>query len=144
MANAFDELTKDSNENTLFVIHAGTNNIKNTRSEALLDKYRKMIKKYKTKSSNIIISGILPRINGANSFYDRAFSINSRLGNLCKEEGVEFLNLWNHFYDQKILFWKDGLHLNSVGSARLGRLFNDAVNAYQTKNMSRAEVSAMT
>ena len=103
-----------------------------------------MINKYKTKSSNIIFYGILPRINAPNSFYNRAFSMNSRLGNLCKEEGVEFLNLWNHFYDQTILFWKDGLHLNSVGSARLGRLFNDAVNAYQTKNMSHAEVTEMT
>ena len=47
---------------------------------------------------------------------------------------VEFLNLWNHFYDQRILFNHDGLHLNPVGSARLGRLLSDAVEAHRTKN----------
>ena len=42
--------------------------------------------------------------------------------------------MWNHFYDQQILFNHDGLHLNPVGSARLGRLLSDAVEAHRTKN----------
>ena len=70
--------------------------------------------KYKVKSRNNIISGILPRINAENSFYEH------RLVNLCMEEGVVFVNLWDNSYNQSILFKGDGLQLNSVGSALLG------------------------
>ena len=42
-------------------------------------------------------------------------------------------SLWNHFYDQRILFNHDGLHLNPVGSARLGRILSDAVEAHRKK-----------
>ena len=80
------------------------------------------------------LSGILPRIGAENQFYNKAFSTNDRLKSLCSKENVEFLNLWNHFYDQRILFNHDGLHLNPVGSARLGRLLSDAVEAHRTKN----------
>ena len=41
--------------------------------------------------------------------------------------------MWNHFYDQRILFNHDGLHLNPVGSARLGRPLRDAVKAQDKK-----------
>ena len=43
------------------VIHAGTNDITKTDSEELLDKYRRFIQQYMTKSSNILISGVLPK-----------------------------------------------------------------------------------
>ena len=76
-----------------------------------------------------------------NQFYNKAFSTNDRLKSLCSKENVEFLNLWNHFYDQRILFNHDGLHLNPVGSARLGRLLSDAVEAHRTKNGGAEGVS---
>ena len=134
---ACDDISQDANENTLFLIHVGTNDIQRTRSEALLQKYREMIRRYKEKSNNVIISGILPRINADRLFYNKAFSTNARLVNLCKEEGVRFVNLWNDFYNQEILYNDDGLHLNEVGSARLGRLFHDAVVAHLAKNASQ-------
>ena len=141
---AYEELTQEANDKTLIIIHAGTNDVKRTASEALLAKYREMINKYKAKTRNIIISGILPRVNAENSFYSKAFSINNCLENVCKGEGVEFINLWNHFYNQPILFRDDGLHLNSVGSARLGRLLNDAVSLHKSKNAKRGEAAVTT
>ncbi len=57
---------------TLYVIHAGTNDVKSTRTEALLDKYRGVIRRYKEKSRHIIVSGILPRINGYAGFHSKA------------------------------------------------------------------------
>ena len=134
---ACDDISHDAHENTLFLIHAGTNDIHRTRSEALLEKYRKMIKKYREKSNNVIVSGILPRINADRLFYNKAFSTNARLDNLCREEGAQFINLWNDFYNQEMLFNNDGLHLNEIGSARLGRLFHDAVAAHLAKNASQ-------
>ncbi|MPC99720.1 hypothetical protein E2C01_095150 [Portunus trituberculatus] len=46
-----------------------------------MEKYKEMIKKYKTKSRNIVISGILPRINADARFYNLALSTNSILKN---------------------------------------------------------------
>ena len=131
---AIDEVAADTTDNTLFVIHAGTNDIKNTRSEELLDKYRRLLLQYKAKSTNILISGVLPRINAENLFYSRAFSLNNRLKSLCREQGVHFVDMWNDFYDQTNLFQRDGLHLSGVGASRFGRLLNDAVKDFWAKN----------
>ena len=131
---SIDDVTKDASTNTLYVIHAGTNDVQHTRSEELMEKYREMIQKYKTKSKNIIISGILPRINADTRFYNIAFSTNNRLKTLCQQENVEFIDMWNDFYNQHRLFQKDGLHLNSVGSARMGRLLNNKVCLLRPKN----------
>ena len=70
-------------------------------------------------------------------FYNKAFSTKDSLKSLCSKEGVEFINLWNHFYDHRLFFNHDGLHLNPVSSARLGRLLNDAVEAHRTKKKKR-------
>ena len=57
---ACDEATSGSTNNTLFVIHGGTNNVVNARFEELMEKYKRMIQRYKAKSQNIIVLGILP------------------------------------------------------------------------------------
>lgn len=144
IVEAYDDTTKDASEKTLFVIHAGSNDVMRTRSEELMEKYRKMIQHYKNKSRNIIISGILPKIDAPDLFYDKAFSTNSRLKSLCLKEEVEFINLWDHFYNQHILFSKDGTHLNSVGSARMGRLLHEAVRSHGSKNATREEAAGAT
>ena len=127
VAEAVDTVVEGVPTNGIVVIHAGTNDVMRTRSEELLEKYRRMIRKYKEKTNNIVISGILPRIDAVNSFYGKAFSINKRVKNLCLQEGIEFVDTWNEFYGKRDMFMNDGLHLNSTGSARLGRLFNNAV-----------------
>ncbi len=129
-----DIVSKEATADTLFVIHAGTNDVRNNRSEELLDKYRKLIQQYKTKSNNIMISGVLPRVAADNLFYSKAFSLNNRLRNLCKDQGVEFVNMWNDFYNQSGLYHTDGLHLSAVGAARFGRLLNEAVRSFWAKN----------
>ena len=129
-----DKVSEEATADTLFVIHAGTNDVRKTRSEELLDKYRKLIQQYKTKSSNIMISGVLPRIAADDLFYSKAFSLNSRLRNLCKDHGVEFVDMWNDFYNQNGLFHTDGLHLSAVGAARFGRLLSESVRRFWAKN----------
>ena len=95
-----------------------------------MDKYCKIIQQYRAKSNNIIISGVLPRIAAVDLFYSKAFSLNNRLCNLCKDNGVEFKNMWNDFYNRTGLFHSDGLHLLAVGAARFGRLVNEAVRSF--------------
>ena len=133
ITKALEDITAKEKHDSLYIVHVGTNDVKNTNSEELLEKYKRLIGTLKEKRSKFIVSGFLPRIGAENKFYNKAFSTNDRLKSLCSKENVEFLNLWNHFNDQWILFNHDGLHLNPVGSARLGRLLSDAVEAHRTK-----------
>jgi len=141
---ACEDVTSEADNNTLFIIHAGTNDVETTRSEELLEKYRRMIKQYKRKTdgNNIIISGILPRVDAEQSFYDKAFSTNNRLQSLCSQEDVQFVNLWNDFYDDTYLYQVDGVHLNSVGAARFGRLLCNQVSLHKSKNATRTTPTA--
>ena len=134
VTNMVDKVAEEATTESLFVIHVGTNDVRKTRSEELLDKYSKLIQQYKTKSRNIMISGVLPRLSADDLFYDKAFSLNNRLRNLCKNHGVEFVDMWNDFYNMAGLFHSDGLHLSAVGAARFGRLLNEAVRSFWAKN----------
>ena len=135
---ACEEATSGSTNDTLFIVHAGTNDVHHSRSEELMEKYKRMIQTYKAKTNNIVISGILPRIRATNTFYSKAFSINQRLKTLCSQENVDFISMWDDFYDKNDLFLRDGLHLNDVGSARFGRLISDKVSHFRQKNIPRA------
>ncbi len=109
-----DHVSKDTTNETFFVLHTRANNVRKTRSEDLLDKYRKLIQQYKTKSSKIMISGVLSRIAADNVFYSKTFSLNHHLETICKQHGIEFVNMWNDIYNNPGLFKEDGLHLSPV------------------------------
>jgi len=141
---ARDDVTTGSDENSLLVIHVGTNDVKASRSEELMEKYKRMIQHYKEKSNNIVVSGILPRLNESDAFYNKAFSTNNRLKSLCAQEGVDFANFWDNFYYAHHLFELDGVHLNPVGAARFGRLLCNQVSQFRRKNSTRQPTENVT
>ena len=141
---ACDDVTTGSDENTLLILHIGTNDVKASRSEELMEKYKRLIQKYKEKSNNIIVSGILPRMNESDTFYSKAFSTNNRLKSLCALENVKFANFWDNFYNAHHLYQFDGVHLNSVGAARFGRLLCNQVSVFRTKNSTRQQTENVT
>ncbi len=49
LTDLFDQVSEEATNEALFVVHTGTNDVRKTRSEDLLDKYRKFIQQYKTK-----------------------------------------------------------------------------------------------
>ncbi len=91
------------------MLHAGTNDVQTSRTNEILDNYRRGIRRFKQKSSHIIISGILPRINAFTGFHRKASDINNRLKSLCHDEEVAFTNAWDNFYDSPNLFRPDAL-----------------------------------
>ncbi len=125
-----------SDDNTFFILHISTNDVKTNRSEELMDKYKRLIQQYKLKSSNIVVSGILPPMNESNAFYSKAFSTNNRLKSLCAQENVEFVHFWYNFYNAHHMYQLDGVQLNSVGAARFGRLLCSEISLVRTKNSS--------
>ncbi|XP_063875049.1 uncharacterized protein LOC135108204 [Scylla paramamosain] len=141
---ACDDATSGAENNALFIILAGTNDVENTRSEELMEKYKRMLHRYKIKSQNIIISGILPRTRAPTIFYDRAFSTNSCLRSLCTDESVDYENLWADFYNKPFLFQDDGLHLNRVEAALLRRLLSNKVSRFRPKNAQQDQAASST
>lgn len=136
ITSAVDAVTELAKEDTVYLIHAGTNDVQSTQTQALLSKYRQVIRRYKTKSPHVIVSGILPRISAYAGFNSKASNINTSLKEICDDEGVAFTNAWYHFLERPDLFWNDGLHLNEVGSARFGRLLDEAVKSF-SKSLSK-------
>ncbi len=67
-----------------------------------------------------MISGVLPRIAADNGFYSKAFSLNNRLETLCKEHGIEFVNMWNDFYNNLAYSKKMGYTCHLWGLQDLG------------------------
>ncbi|NEQ69830.1 MAG: hypothetical protein F6K21_30930 [Symploca sp. SIO2D2] len=133
ITNSVNSVFQEASADSTVIIHVGTNNVLSTRSEELLDKYRKMIKSFKVKTNKLIISGILPRTKGRDRFFSGAHYTNNCLETICKQEGVGFVNLWNDFYNKKNYFLPDGLHLSQEGSAKMGQLFNDAIVNFQMR-----------
>ena len=135
---AIDQVASDAPPNTTYVVHVGTNDVDNTHththSDELIEKYKRLIRNLKEKSNRIILSGIIPRMRASHQFPNIATNMNRNLANLCSEEGIGFVDTWDHFCYDRSLFAKDGVHLNQVGSARFGRLLNDALEEYRTKN----------
>ena len=136
-----DTVSEEANRNTMYVIHAGTNDISSTRPADLLEKYKRVIRKFKGKSRHVLVSEILPRMtreedSHKSSLNDAALRVNTGLKNLCRAEGVELISTWDHFNKQQHLYNDDGLHLNGVGAARFGRLLNEAVILH-SKNFLR-------
>ena len=76
VTDMMDKVSEEATAESLFVIHAGANDVRRTRSEELLDKYRKFIQQYKTKSNSIMMSRLLSRIAADDLFYSKAFSLN--------------------------------------------------------------------
>ncbi len=67
-------------------------------------------------------------------FYSKVFILSNRLESFCKENGIEFVNMWSDFYNKTGLFKEDGLRLSSVGAARFRRVLSEAVGKFWVKN----------
>ena len=111
-----DEIMGSGNGGTILV-HIGTNNADKEGTTAILEKYRNLLKK--TKQARIILSGILPvfgnRIQGYRN--SKRMAVNGMVKQLCKEEEVGYVDLWDSFVGKKDMYVRDGLHLSGKGAA---------------------------
>ena len=102
------------------LVHIGTNNADKEGTTAIVDKYRKLLKKTKeARVEQIILSGILPvfgnRIDGYRN--SKRMAINMMVKRLCKEEDVGYVDLWDSFVGKEGMYARDGLHLSWKGAA---------------------------
>ena len=106
------------------LVHIGTNNADKEGTTAIVDKYRKPLKKTnEARVEQIILSGILPvfcnRIDGYRN--SKRMAINGMVKRLCKEEDVGYVDLWDSFMGKEEMYARDGLHLSGKGLPFLPR-----------------------
>ena len=97
---------------------------------AIVEKYRKLLKKTKqARLGQIILSGILPvcgnRIQGYRN--SKRMAVNGMVEQLCKEEEVGYVDMWDSFVRDEELYFRDGLHLSGKGAAVLAEGLSGAV-----------------
>ena len=102
------------------LVHVGTNNADREGTSGIVQKYRQLVKKLKkTRVEQIILSGILPVMGGRGPTYRncKRMAINALVEQMCKEEGVGFVDLWGYFVGREDMYMRDGLHLSGKGAA---------------------------
>ena len=100
------------------LVHVGTNNADKEGTTSIIEKYRNLLKKMKqARVEQIILSGILPvfenRIQGYRN--SKRMAVNGMVKWLCKEEEVEYVDLWDSFVGKEEMYMRDGLHLSGKG-----------------------------
>ena len=104
------------------LVHVGTNNTDKEGTTAIVEKYRKLLKKTKqARLEHIILSGILPvcgnRIQGYRN--SKRMAVNGMVERLCMKEDVGYVDMWDSFVGNEELYFRDGLHLSGKGAAVL-------------------------
>ena len=98
------------------MVHVGTNNADKEGTTAILEKYRDLLKKTKqARVGQIIISGILPVFGNKIQGYrnSKRMAVNGMVERLCKEEDVEYMDLWDSFVGNEDMYVRDGLQAAS-------------------------------
>ena len=105
------------------------------RSEALLQKYRELIKTIKDKTANGLITGIIPTIWSANKIYSRAKYINRAVKKMAQENGLQYVDIETGFERTPNLFQADGRNLSARGITQLGRLLSSEVKKHYNSKL---------
>lgn len=126
----------------MFVYVVGTNNVAKGRSEEIVDKCRKFVGKLKESRTRSVVCGLIPRHDVNSLILIRMLGINESVRDLYSSKGVMFVDVWDHFIHDRSLFANDGLHLNCVGKARLGRVLDEEISKELRQVQQRGEVAS--
>ena len=102
------------------LVHIGTINADKEGTTAIAKKYRKLLTKTKeARVGQIILSGILPVFGTRSQGYrnPRRMAVNGMATQLCREEEVGFVDLWDSFVGKEEMYSRDGLHISGKGAA---------------------------
>ena len=112
------------------LVHVGTNNADKEGTTAIVDKYRKLLKKTKEAGfGQIILPGILPVFGNRIDRYrnSKRMAINGMMKRLCQEEDVGYVDLWDSFVGIEGMYARDGLQLSGKGAAAFAEGLSGAV-----------------
>ena len=136
-------------DSTLLLTVGGNNlflkNGKCGSSEGLIGDFDGLIRTAKSKTSRLIVVGLVPRKYRTREDYSRAIGVNRRLESLCKTYSIWFIDPWVTFFRKDNLFQRDGTHFSSHGARVFARLLNKRLFkpvASRSLGLGRAEPRA--
>uniref|UniRef100_A0A3B4DG23 SGNH hydrolase-type esterase domain-containing protein n=1 Tax=Pygocentrus nattereri TaxID=42514 RepID=A0A3B4DG23_PYGNA len=98
------------------VIHVGTNDISDRRSEVLKEHYQTLLDTARKKTdARIVISGPLPTYWRGSERFSKLFALQSWLRGWCACNGLGYVDNWSSFWEQPALYRRDGLHPSPLG-----------------------------
>uniref|UniRef100_UPI00398EB7F6 uncharacterized protein n=1 Tax=Pristiophorus japonicus TaxID=55135 RepID=UPI00398EB7F6 len=121
------DILKWEGEQPVVVVHIGTNDIGKKRDEVLRNEFKELGAKLKSRTSKVVISGLLPVPRDSQSRNRRIAQMNTWLEQWCSREGFKFLGHWDRFWGRWDQYKPDGLHLGRTGTNVLGGVFASAV-----------------
>lgn len=95
----------------------------------IVDKYRGMLREFAERRRKVAVCGIIPRYDDGPAMFRKVSVINRQVDALTiySQEGMHYFYLWHHFYLDRTLYACDGLHLNCMRKARLGRVIRECL-----------------
>ncbi len=76
-------------------------------------------------------------MNTSNEILGRAFSINNRVKELCKNSNVGYIDMWNEFIGLNHFFKDDGLHLSYLGCRKYDSILEQTLSDLGFLKMSK-------
>lgn len=125
-----EEVAKlDLNRDSTLLLSVGGNDLflrngKCGSSDGLVEDFGRLIKTAKSKTSRLVVVGLIPRKYRSRQDYSRALGVNRRLGSLCRTHSIRFVDPWATFFGKDNLFQRDGTHFSSHGARVFARLLN--------------------
>jgi lysophospholipase L1-like esterase len=99
------------------VVHVGSNDIRRASSEHLKIDLKKVILALRDSKKGPIISGPVPSLGRGCERFSRLLASHIWLKYYCSSTGVTFIDNFDTFWKQKILYRNDGVHPNLLGSS---------------------------
>ena len=102
------------------LVNIGTNNSDKEGTTAIVEKYRYLLKKTKqARVGQIILSGIYQWLEAGadDTKKSRRMAVNVMVQQLCREDEVGFVDLWDSFVGKEEMYMRFGLHLSRKGAA---------------------------
>ena len=119
-------ILKGEGEQPEVVVHVGTNDVGKKGMNILQRDFRELGKMLKSRTSRVVISGLLPVPRAGESRNREIRDLNVWLRNWCRGQGFRFLDHWDLFWSKGELYKRDGLHLNRWGTSILAGRFATA------------------
>uniref|UniRef100_A0A4W3IAW9 SGNH hydrolase-type esterase domain-containing protein n=1 Tax=Callorhinchus milii TaxID=7868 RepID=A0A4W3IAW9_CALMI len=119
---------KYEGKDPLVILHKGTNDIGRVGQDDLRREFEELGSKLKSRSSKVVISGLLP-VPYNNWYRDKQIKdLNAWLKEWCRTQGFLFMGHWHEYWRKRELFQRNGLHLYWAGTNVIAKRINREIN----------------
>uniref|UniRef100_A0A8C7Y4H8 Ubiquitin carboxyl-terminal hydrolase n=1 Tax=Oryzias sinensis TaxID=183150 RepID=A0A8C7Y4H8_9TELE len=132
ISNSARRLTVKHPSAKIFIVHAGSYNLKQQKSETLKMDFINLIHKIQLLNINCIISGPLPAPCYGDIMFSRVLQLHIWLKAYCHSMSILYIDNFTTFYNRPYLLKADGLHPNNSGSRLLSMNIDLTLRSFKT------------